>query len=74
MRSIRVGDYIGEGIYEVYVGGDICEWSETYLRFHIKHCILDDMYCNYNYYNNNNNDRYRISRFLTVLVILGVGI
>jgi len=69
MKSIRLGEYVGGGWHEVYINGDRYIWDEGGLRIYIKHCILEDMYSARSFYN-----RRRISRFLTTLVILGVGI
>jgi len=58
-----MGDYVGEGRYEVHIGEDRCIWYEINLR----HLINYRIYHDHNLYN-----RRRISKFLTTLVILGV--
>jgi len=69
MRSIRIGEYIGEGKYEVCVDGNRYTCHETDLNFFIKHHIFKDIYHNYDY---SGIGKYRIADFLTTLVILGV--
>jgi len=73
MRSIKIsgciGDYVGGKEYEVYIDGDKRIWDEFALRYYINHHILNDIYRSHGY---NNDNRYRISKFLTVLVLLGV--
>jgi len=71
MRNIRIGDYVGNERYEVYIGGDKRIWYEINLRYFINRHINNNIYRSYNYDSVN---RHIIANFLTVLVLLGVDI